>query len=361
MAEESYQEKTEPASDRKREEARGKGKVVRSVELNSALVLLFGLLVLYFGSTALVSGLASIARTAFTRSGSLALTAENVHHMVSNGVVHIGVLIAPIVIGFLVIGLAAGYLQVGFMFSPKAMQPSFEKMNPLNGMKKILLSRRSVVELAKSIIKIVVVGMVAYGGLQDVLAEAPTLVDIDPAGLLGFIGQAGFSIGLRTGLAFLVLAAVDYFYQRFEFEKEMRMSKEELKEETKSTEGDPQVKSRVRSIQRRIAYRRMMQDVPRADVVVTNPTHLAVALRYDVEKMNAPTVVAKGADLVALKIKEIALAHRIPVVEDRPLAQALYRSVEIGATIPEKLFQAVAQLLAYIYRLRQEQPTLTMH
>jgi flagellar biosynthetic protein FlhB len=361
MAEESYQEKTEPASDRKREEARGKGKVVRSVELNSALVLLFGLLVLYFGSTALVSGLASITRTAFTRSGSLALTAENVHHMVSNGVVHIGVLIAPIVIGFLVIGLAAGYLQVGFMFSPKAMQPSFEKMNPLTGMRKILLSRRSVVELAKSIVKIVVVGMVAYGGLQDVLAETPTLVDSDPAGLLGFIGQAGFSIGLRTGLAFLVLAAVDYFYQRFEFEKEMRMSKEELKEETKSTEGDPQVKSRVRSIQRRIAYRRMMQDVPKADVVVTNPTHLAVALRYDVEKMNAPTVVAKGADLVALKIKEIALAHRIPVVEDRPLAQALYRSVEVGGTIPEKLFQAVAQLLAYIYRLRQGQPTLTMN
>jgi flagellar biosynthetic protein FlhB len=308
-----------------------------------------------------VSGLASIARTAFTRSGSLVLTAENVHHMVSNGVVHIGVLVAPIVIGFLVIGLAAGYLQVGFMFSPKAMQPTFEKMNPLNGMKKILLSRRSVVELAKSIIKIVVVGMVAYGGLQDVLAEAPTLVDSDPAGLLGFIGQAGFSIGLRTGLAFLVLAAVDYFYQRFEFEKEMRMSKEEVKEETKSTEGDPQVKSRVRGIQRRIAYRRMMQDVPRADVVVTNPTHLAVAIRYDVEKMNAPTVVAKGADLVALKIKEIALAHRIPVVEDRPLAQALYRSVEVGGQIPEKLFQAVAQLLAYIYRLRQEQPTFTMN
>ena len=361
MAEESFQEKTEPASDRKREEARGKGKVVRSVELNSAFVLLFGLLVLYFGSTALVSGLASIARSAFTRSGSLTLTAENVHHLVSNGMLHVGVLIAPIVAGFLVIGLAAGYLQVGFMFSPKAMAPSFEKINPLNGMKKLLLSRRSLVELAKSIIKIVVVGMVAWWALQEVLAETPVLVDSDPAVLLGFIGRAGFGIGLRTGLAFLVLAAVDYFYQRFEFEKEMRMSKEEVKEETKSTEGDPQVKSRVRGIQRRIAYRRMMQDVPTADVVVTNPTHLAVALRYDVEEMHAPTVVAKGADLVALKIKEIALAHRVPVVEDRPLAQALYRSVEIGGTIPEKLFQAVAQLLAYIYRLRQGQPTLTMN
>jgi len=202
MAEESYQEKTEPASDRKREEARGKGKVVRSVELNSAFVLLFGLLVLYFGSTALVSGLASIARSAFTRSGTLALTAENVHHMVSNGVIHIGLVIAPIVLGFLVIGLAAGYLQVGFMFSPKAMQPSFEKINPLNGVKKLLLSRRSLVELAKSIIKIIVVGMVAYGALQEVLAETPVLVDSDPAGLLGFLdggAPRGRGVGERHG------------------------------------------------------------------------------------------------------------------------------------------------------------------
>jgi flagellar biosynthetic protein FlhB len=134
----------------------------------------------------------------------------------------------------------------------------------------------------------------------------------------------------------------------------MRMSKEEVKEETKASEGDPMVKSRVRGIQRRIAYRRMMADVPKADVVVTNPTHLAIALRYDAEKMHAPNVVAKGADLVALKIKELALEHHVPIVEERPLAQALYRSVEIGEEIPEKLFQAVAQVLAYIYRLRHE-------
>jgi flagellar biosynthetic protein FlhB len=361
MAEDSFQEKTEPASGKKREEARSKGKVARSVELNSAMVLLFGLMVLYFGGTALVAGLASIARAAFTRSGSLTLNAENIHHMVSNGMVHVGFLLAPIILGFLVIGLAAGYLQVGFKFSPKVMTPNFAKMNPLTGIKNLLVSRRSLVELVKSIVKIVVVGMVAYRALQDVLAETPKLVDSDPSGLLSFIGQAGFAVGLRTGLAYLVLAAMDFWYQRFEFEKEMRMSKEEVKEETKSTEGDPVVKGRVRSIQRRIAYRRMMQDVPKADVVVTNPTHLAVALRYDVEEMNAPTVVAKGADLVALKIKEIALAHRIPVVEDRPLAQALFRSVDVGGQIPEKLFQAVAQLLAYIYRLKQEQPTFTMN
>ena len=275
---------------------------------------------------------------------------------------HIGVLIAPIVAGFLVIGLAAGYLQVGFVFSPKAMQPNFEKINPLNGMKKLLLSRRSLVETCKEPHQD---RHCRDGGLvrpfRIVLRRRRCSWTAIPPILLGFIGPAADSVGLRTGLAFLVLAAVDYFYQRLEFEQEMRMSKEEVKEETKSTEGDPQVKSRVRGIQRRIAYRRMMQDVPTADVVVTNPTHLAVALRYDAEEMNAPTVVAKGADLVAQKIKEIALAHRVPIVEDQPLAQALYRSVEIGEDIPEKLFQAVAQVLAYIYRLKQGQPTLTMN
>ena len=158
-----------------------------------------------------------------------------------------------------------------------------------------------------------------------------------------------------------MLAVVDYFYQRFEHERELRMSKEEVKEETKSTEGDPMVKGRIRSIQRRIAYRRMMQDVPKADVIVTNPTHLAIALQYDADEMRAPRVVAKGADLIALKIREIAAAHDVPIVEDKPLAQALYRSVEIGQEIPEKMFQAVAQLLAYIYRLKQATHTTAMN
>jgi flagellar biosynthetic protein FlhB len=172
--------------------------------------------------------------------------------------------------------------------------------------------------------------------------------------VMGYLGSAAYGLGIKAGLAFLVLAVVDYFYQRFEHERELKMSKEEVKEETKSTEGDPMVKGRIRSIQRRIAYRRMMQDVPKADVVVTNPTHLA-------DDMHAPRVVAKGADIIALRIREIAAANDVPIVEDKPLAQALYRSVEIGQNIPEKMFQAVAQLLAYIYRLKQATHTTAMN
>jgi flagellar biosynthesis protein FlhB len=361
MAEDSFQEKTEPASDHKREEARRKGKVARSVELNSALVLLFGLLILYVGGGTLASGMAEIARTAFMRSGHLAVTGENVHALFGGGVVRIGLLLAPVVFGIMVVGLASSYMQVGFVYSPEVLRPTFDKLNPMQGIRKIMVSRRSLVELGKSLAKVFVVGLVAYWAIEDVIAESPTLVDSDPMAVMGYLGDAAYGLGVKAGLAFLVLAIADYFFQRFEHERDLRMSKEEVKEETKSTEGDPQVKGRIRSIQRRIAYRRMMQDVPKADVVVTNPTHLAVALKYDAEDMRAPSVVAKGADLVALKIREIAAAHDVPIVEDKPLAQALFRSVEIGQEIPEKLFQAVAQLLAYIYRIRQATHTTALN
>jgi flagellar biosynthetic protein FlhB len=361
MAEDSFQEKTEPASDRKREEARRKGKIARSVELNSALVLLFGLLILYVGGSTLASGMAEIARSAFMRSGTMPVNVENLHAMMSGGMVRLGLLMAPVILGIMVVGLASSYLQVGFVYSPEVLRPTFDKINPMQGIKKILVSRRSLMELAKSMIKVTIVGIVAYFGIKDVIAEAPILVESDPSAVMGYLSSSAYSLGVKTGMAFLVLAVVDYFYQRFEHEKELRMSKEEVKEETKSTEGDPMVKGRIRTIQRRIAYRRMMQDVPKADVIVTNPTHLAVALKYDADDMRAPRVVAKGADFIALKIREIAAAHDVPIVEDKPLAQALYRSVEIGQEIPEKMFQAVAQLLAYIYRLKQATHTAAMN
>ncbi len=361
MAEDSFQEKTEPASDRKREEARRKGKVARSVELNSALVLLFGMLILYVGGGALATGMAEVARSAFLRSGSLVITRENVHALFTGGVVRIGMLLSPVVLGIMVVGLASSYIQVGFVYSPEVLRPTFDKLNPLNGIQKILISRRSLVELGKSLAKVFVVGLVAYWAIEDVIAESPMLVDADPMAVMGYLGNAAYGLGMKAGLAFLVLAIADYFFQRFEHERDLRMSKEEVKEETKSTEGDPQVKARIRGIQRRIAYRRMMQDVPKADVIVTNPTHLAVALKYEAEEMRAPRVVAKGADLVALKIREIAAANNVPIVEDKPLAQALFRSVEIGQDIPEKLFQAVAQLLAYIYRVKQASHTALLN
>jgi flagellar biosynthesis protein FlhB len=354
MAEDSFQEKTEPASDKKREEARRKGRVPRSAELNSAFVLLFGMMILSFGGTALVNGLADVLRTSLLRSGTTTVTVANLHGLIAEEAMTVGTILAPVILGIMGVGLAVAVLQVGFVFSPEALRPSFDKVNPLNGIQKIMVSRRSLIELAKSIIKVLLVGLVAWWSVQDVIEESPALIDGDVVAILGFLGHSAARVGLRMGLMVMALAILDFFYQRIEHEREMRMSKEEVKEEAKATEGDPMVKSRIRGIQRRIAYRRMMADVPKADVVVTNPTHLAVALCYDATEMNAPKVLAKGADLIALKIKEIAFEHNVPIVEDKPLAQALYRAVEIGDPIPEKLFQAVAQLLAYIYKLKNQ-------
>jgi len=189
------------------------------------------------------------------------------------------------------------------------------------------------------------------------MADTLSLMDGDVRGILTFLVSASLSTGFKMGLAFLALALFDYLFQRFEFERDIRMTKQEVKEDTKMTEGDPLVRGRIRSVQKQIAYKRMMHDVPKADVVVTNPTHVAVALKYEAGKMDAPRVVAKGAELIAQRIKEIAREHRVPIVEDKVLARALYSSVNIGEVIPEKLFQAVAQLLAYIFRMKNSKYT----
>ncbi len=356
MANDSYEERTEPATEKKRSDAREKGKVLKSAELNSAMVLVFGLMILYFAGATLASQLAGIARTMFGMAGSFQPTQAAVHRLFVDAAFRMVVTIAPVVIGMMIVGVLSNLVQVGFVFSPESMMPTADKINPLKGFQRILLSRRSMVEMLKNLLKIVIVGVAGYLALDSVLGQSMTLMDSDPAAMLGFIGTAAASVAFKTGLAFLVLAGADYFYQRWEFERDMKMTKQELKEELRSTEGDPTVKGKVREIQRRIAYRRMMHEVPTASVVITNPTHVAVALRYDPIAMDAPRVVAKGAELVAQKIKEVAREHGVPIVEDQPLARTLYKSVEIGHVIPEKLFQAVAQVLAYIYRLKKTRP-----
>jgi flagellar biosynthesis protein FlhB len=361
MSEESFQEKTEPATDKKRDENRRKGKVVKSAEMNSALILVLGLLVLYFSGAAIVVNLSTVLREAFTSAANIRITSTVAHHMVMKGLSNFMQIMAPVVIGLMVIGLASSYAQVGFMFSLESLQPSWGKLNPLNGMKKLLLSRRSMVELLKNLFKISIIGFIAYFALDGMMASSVTLIDSSAEDILKFMGKTSLGVGMKTGLAFLVLAVFDYLYQRFEYEKEMRMTKQEVKEEYKSQEGDPQIKSRIKTIQRQIAYKRMMQDVPKADVVVTNPTHLAIALKYEPAKMTAPKVVAKGADLIALRIREIASSHAVPIIEDKPLAQTLYKTVDIGDEIPEKLFNAVAQVLAYIYRLKNMKPSINMN
>jgi flagellar biosynthetic protein FlhB len=353
MAEtESGQERTEPASDKKRHDTRRKGSVAKSMDLNSAAGIMFGLLILSVGGSAIAIHLGDVARATFMNLSSIDLNPTSVQYYVKSSMTSFVVILLPVLLSFMLVGLISNIAQVGFLFTMQPLQPSFTKLNPLSGIKRVLISKHSLVELAKGFAKVAIVGFVAYNALATVLEESVSLADSDVLAILQFMSQVTVVIGLKVGLAYFVLAAADYMFQRFEFEKQLRMTKEEVKEESKQSEGDPQIKGRIRTIQRQIAYRRMMHDVPKADVVVTNPTHFAVAIKYEMGKMGAPKVVAKGVDLIAQRIKEIAKEHNVPIVEDKPLAQMLYKTVDIGGEIPEKLFQAVAQVLAYVFRLR---------
>ncbi len=363
MAEfESTEERTEPASPKKRQDARERGSVAKSVELNSAAVLVFGLLILYVGGASIAARLAEVATAAFRNLGSVEISAANIHNLFREAIFSYAVTVFPVVTGLMLVGLIVSIAQVGPMFTFKPLAPKFSKLNPVSGLKRTMLSSRAVVELVKGIIKVAIVGIVAYNATGDVITDSTALADGDVGGILAFMAQAAVVIAVKVGLAFFLVAGADYVYQRYEHEKSLRMTKQEVKDEGKQMEGDPLIKGRIKTIQRQIAYRRMMHDVPKADVVITNPTHYAIAVKYEIGKMNAPRVVAKGVDLVAQRIKQIAIEKNVPLVEDKPLAQMLYKSVDIGEEIPEKLFQAVAQVLAYVYRLRDSrQPKLSLN
>lgn len=354
MAEtESGQERTEPASAKKKQDARQKGSVAKSMDLNAATAILFGLVIIYFGGAAIATSVAEIARATFSNLFNYDITSTVAHHLIMDTTMQVILAILPVFGALAAVGLITNFAQVGFHFTWHPLQPKFSKMNPLSGLKRVMMSKHSVVELLKGFFKVLIVGWVAYSALNDVLSRLMTLADSDVVTIVQFMANVSVVVGLKIGLAYFVLAAADYAFQRFEFEKSLRMTKQEVKDESKESEGDPQIKGRIRTVQRQIAYRRMMQDVPKADVVVTNPTHFAVAIKYESGKMNAPKVVAKGVDLIAQRIKDVAREHNVPIVEDKPLAQMLYKTVDIGEEIPEKLFQTVAQVLAYVYRLRE--------
>jgi flagellar biosynthetic protein FlhB len=352
MADDSFQEKTEPATDKKRADAREKGKVLKSMDVNAALSLMTGLLVLGAGGSLMAGQLRSFATGIFSSAASIEVTPSAVSELVLRALLTVGVVLAPVLFALFVIGLLSNLTQVGFLFTTAALQPKLSSMNPGKGIKKIMMSRRSAVELFKNLFKVAIVAITAYVSLKGTLPAALTLMDGSVESVADLMVSLSIGVGWKVAVAFLAVSVGDYVFQKFEYERELRMSKQEVKEEAKMLEGDPAVRGKIRTIQRQIAYKRMMQDVPRADVVITNPTHLAIALKYDMAKMAAPTVVAKGADLIAQRIREIALEHGVPIVEDKPLARLLYSSADVGDPVPQKLFQAVAQVLAYIYRMR---------
>lgn len=353
MPEQSFQEKSEKATPRRRKEAREKGNIPKSTEVNSAFVLIAGILGLRIFGPGLFAKLMRVMEVVFSQLTAIEITQQNVPDFALTGLKFAGLMIAPVVCMVLIAGLSANLIQSGFLLTSEPIKPKFSKISPLTGFKR-MFSMRSLVELSKSLLKLTIIGIVGYLTLKAELNVYPYLIDQDVPQIVAFLGQVSFKLTIRASLILLILAAFDYAYQRFEFEKKLKMTKQEVKEEFKHTEGDPLIKSRIKSIQRERARQRMLSEVPNADVVITNPIHFAVALKYDANKMEAPTVVAKGARLIAEKIKKVAQEHHVPVIENQPLARILYRTTEVGALIPFELYKAVAEILAYVYKLKKK-------
>jgi flagellar biosynthetic protein FlhB len=345
------EDRTEPASPQHRQEARKKGQVAKSTEMTSAAVLLVALMVGKAAAPMMMGQLATMVRHFLGNLSTFQPTPEGTRALFIEASFAGFKTLAPILSGIFVTAVAVNLAQVGFMVTVQPMAPDLTRIDPITGMAR-MFSVRALVELLKSLAKVTVLGCVVWVFLRD---QAPTVASLgtyapDEAGRI--VGDLIFSLCMRVCSVLLVIASIDYIYQRMQFEKSIRMTKQEVKEEFKRSEGDPQVKAAVRQRQREMARRRMMQDVATADVVVTNPTHYAVALKYDGTKMAAPVVVAKGQRLVAQRIKAIAVEHHIPMVENKAVARALFASAEIGDPVPVELYQAVAEILAFVYRLR---------
>ncbi len=346
-------EKTERATPQRRREARKQGNIPKSPDLTSAVALLAVLLALKWFGPHIWESWTGMLQSQLSNLNSRDLTPEDLQGLAIQSTWQFLRMLAPIVGVALAVGLAVAFAQVGPVFVPRNLVPNLQRIQPIAGLKRIL-SLRTLAEAVKSALKLGTVGVIAYLATNKLAQQLDPLVRTDVASLPSVVGGMVFQLAIQIGVALLILAVLDYLFQRYEYEKSIRMSREEIKEEFKRQEGDPQIKSRIRQRGRALAMRRMMQEVPKADVVITNPTHFAVALRYSASEMSAPMVVAKGADEVAWRIRKIAEQHRVPCVENRPLAQSLYRTVDVGQVIPVELYQAVAEVLAYVYRLKQE-------
>ena len=352
--EESFQEKTEEPTPKRLEDARLDGNVPRSVDLGSAMILLTGVLALYFLGSLMWRQMSEVGYFLFSNAVSFDLGTHNLHKYTEIAAFFLLKVIAPFCGLLMLVGILTAISQSGPNFTMKPLQPKASKMNPLKGLKRIFASSKALVELVKSILKVLAVALLSIWTIKGMFADYILLLDQEVGQFFSYLMLQIFKLSLRIALLLLAIAILDLLWQRYKHTKDLRMSRQEVKDERKQQEGDPQIKSRIRSIQIEVARKRMMQEVTEADVVVTNPTALAVALKYDPEAMVAPRVVAKGARLVAEKIKEIARANDIPIVEDKPLAQILYKTIEVGMEIPAKLYKVVAEVLAFVYRLKNK-------
>ncbi len=343
MADESFQEKTEEPTGRKLEKAKEKGQVARSKELTSMASMSGIVMLLYFGSGYFFSKLAAMT------SGVLSMKYGINPGQTSRAVILEGFeILAPFFLATIVLGVLVSVAQGGFV--KKELKLEFSKLDPIKGTKN-LFSMKSVNEFLKSLMKFTVGGVVSYYIIKNNMSVLPSLGAMELSGMIKVSGEMIIDAIVIAFAFFMVIAIISYFIDKMQHNRSLKMTKQEIKEEHKESDGDPMVKQRIRSIQRETARKRMMQEVPEATVVITNPTHLAVAIKYDDKDMSAPKIVAKGAGHVAAKIREIATENGVPIVENKPIARALFKQ-ELNTFVPEELYVAVAKILAYIYKLK---------
>jgi len=342
-------EKTEKATPKKKQDARKKGQVAKSQDISTAIVMLACFFLLFLLGGYLKEHIVDIFHLAFIQYIGMPLTEKSIQVIFIQMLEKAALIVIPVMAAAMIGGLLANYLQIGFLFTTETLQFKLSKINPIQGFKRIF-SWRALVEFLKSILKISFVGFLVFLVVRSRMNDILILSQKSLEAALATLANIVITVGLFASLLLLVLGIMDYFYQKYDHEKNIRMSKQDIKDEYKNIEGDPLIKSKIKQRQREMAMQRMMAEVPNADVVITNPTHYAIAIKYDESKMDAPYVVAKGVDFVAQKIKFIAKENDVVMIENRPLARALYDQTEIGQVIPEDFFKAVAEILAFVYK-----------
>jgi flagellar biosynthesis protein FlhB len=343
-------ERTEAPSAKRREDFRKKGQVAQSKEVHTAALLSILLLFWIFYMPSFWQKLSTLLVAIWTSCGEFVISPASTVSLSMYLFQQMGILLGPLFLLVLIVGFFSSFFQIGWLFTTTPLIPDLTRFDLIKGIARFF-SKRSLLEVVKSLFKVILIAWIAFNTVLGRFRESLILVDTPALTIVGFIGKTAALILAKVCALLIFLAFIDYLFVRWEMEEKMKMTKQELKEEFKETEGDPFIKAQIRSIQQQMARKRMMAEVPKADVVITNPTHLSIAIRYNSKEMEAPMIIAKGADHIAMRIREIAREHNIPLVENPPVARLLHK-LDLGATIPEEMFKAVAEILAYVYSLK---------
>jgi flagellar biosynthetic protein FlhB len=350
MADE-FGDKTEAPTPRRRAEAREQGNIARSPDLSAAVLLIGMLVLLKWYGPGLMAAMRTLIEQMLGRASMTELDPSAIAPSLWLAAIAAGKALAPLFAGVIIIAVLVNIAQVGLLFNTKRLQPNLAGVSPMKGLKKLFGKSQTLVQLCMNVLKLTLVGFAAYSAVHGRIEQIVAVQSLSFGQIFALGAEVIYAVGIRIGIVLLVLAIIDYIYQRHRVEKELKMTKQEVKEEMRRMEGDPQIKARRRQIAVHMATQKLKKDVPTADVIVTNPTEFAIALKYDAAAMHAPRVIAKGQGFMAARIREIAIASGVPILERKPLARALYKLCDVGQEIPEQFYSAVAEILAYVYEL----------